>query len=370
MRVRVGSLAVLVSALLLVGFLVWPAPANAAGGGAGVDVEEQEAAKKGPDKAVVTNPVINGADLLFPPGFDRLFDKVYYDAKGAASRSLQAAAAPLAGETKKPSSLSLRLYGGFSRLAAGDVNEGCDGYFELLELYAPLVDGTTSGGYSPIHAGYNFGADFIFQLSPNIGVGIGAGYLQSSKSSLMTLSATEGEITLTGTPKLSAMPIRLAVFLTVPLGGKLSLTADAGAAYYAGLKFEAEQRLEFTAVDWEEMSLSASRSSLSDNLGFQGSLGFEYKISSKMGLFFEAVGRFARFKNFDTAASASEDSGGGTDSDEGKIYLATITELGMGTWSMFIISDAVPLPDPDVTYSEPKIDLSGFSLQTGIRIRF
>ena len=370
MRVRVGSLAVLVSALLLVGFLVWPAPANAAGGVAGVDVEEQEVSKKGPDKAVVTNPVINGADLLFPPGFDGLFDKVYYEAKGKASKSAQATAGTATGVPTKSSPLALRLYGGFSRLAAGDVNEGCDGYFELLELYAPLVDGTTSGGHSPVHAGYNFGADFIFQLSPNIGVGIGAGYLQSSKSSLMTLSATEGEITLTGTPKLSAMPIRLAVFLTVPLGGKLSLTADAGAAYYAGLKFEAEQRLEFTADDWQEMSLSASRSSLSDNLGFQGSLGLEYKFSSKMGFFVEAVGRYARFKNFDTAASASEDSGGGTDSDEGKIYLATITLSGIGTFSAFTISETVPLPDPDITYREPKIDLSGFSLQTGIRIRF
>jgi len=354
MRARVKSLGVLVSALLVTCSLSWP-----------------EEAKKGPDKAVATNPVIKGADLLFPPGFDGLFDKVYYEAKGKASQSAQATAGTATGEPKKKSSpLSLRLYGGFSRLAAGDVNEGCDGYFELLELYAPLIDGTTSGGYSPVHAGYNFGADFIFQLSPSIGVGIGAGYLQSSKSSLMTLSATEGEITLTGTPKLSAMPIRLAVFLTVPLGGKLSLTADAGAAYYAGLKFEAEQRLEFTAIDWQEMSLSASRTSISDNLGFQGSLGFEYRISPKMGFFIEAVGRYASFKNFDTAASASEDSGGGTDSDEGKIYLATTTELGMGTWSMFIISDAVPLPDPDVTYREPKIDLSGFSLQTGIRIRF
>jgi len=354
MRVRVKSLGVLVSALLVMCSLSWP-----------------EEAKKGPDKAVATNPVIKGADLLFPPGFDGLFDKVYYEAKGKASQLAQATAGTATGEPKKSSSLSLRLYGGFSRLAAGDVNEGSDGFFELLELYAPLIDGTTSGGYSPVHAGYNFGADFIFQLSPSIGVGIGAGYLQSSKSSLMTLSALEGEITLTGTPKLSAMPIRLAVFLTVPLGGKFNLTADAGGTYYAALKLDATQRLEFDAADWEETSLSASRSSLSDNLGFQGSLGVEYKISPNMGFFIEAVGRYARFKNFDTATEISEDSDGGSETDEGKIYLETNTIAGMGSWSWFKVSAAVPVPDPpEVTYREPKIDLSGFSLQTGIRIRF
>jgi hypothetical protein len=353
MRVRVKSLGVLVSALLVSCLLSWP-----------------EEVKKGPDKTVVTNPEINGADLLFPPGFDGLFDKVYYEAKGKASQLAQATAGTATGVPTKSSPLNLRLYGGFSRLAAGDVNEGCDGYFELLELYAPLIDGTTSGGYSPVHAGYNFGADFIFQLSPSIGVGIGAGYLQSSKSSLMTLSATEGEITLTGTPKLSAMPIRLAVFLTVPLGGKFNLTADAGGTYYAALKFEAAQRLDIGATDWEEMSLSASRSSLSDNLGFQGSLGFEYKISQKMGFFLEAVGRYARFKNFDTATGTSQSSGGDPVTDVGKIYLETNTIAGIGSWSSFIVSAAVPLPDPDITYREPKIDLSGFSLQTGIRIRF
>jgi hypothetical protein len=107
---------------------------------------------------------------------------------------------------------------------------------------------------------------------------------------------------------------------------------------------------------------------LSDNLGFQGSLGFEYKVSSKMGLFFEAVGRYASFKNFDTATATSQSSGGDPPPDVGKIYLATYTYPD-GTYSAFVISEAVPLPDPDVTYREPKIDLSGFSLQAGIRIR-
>jgi hypothetical protein len=349
MRVRVKSLGFLVSALLVTCLFGWP-----------------EEAKKGPDKGAVTTPKLNGADLLFPPGFDRLYDKIYYDAKGTMSTSAQGTATT--GEPNKFSRLSLRLYGGFSRLAAGDLNEGFDGYFELFELYDALGIGTASGGYNPVHAGYNFGADLVFQLTPNIGVGIGAGYLRSSKSSLMTLAVEGEEITLTGTPMLSAMPIRLAVFLTLPLGGKFNLTADAGGAYYAGLKLEAEQRLELTADYWEEMSLSASRSSLSDNLGFQGSLGFEYKISPKMGLFIEAVGRYASFKNFDTATGISQSSGGTPETDEGKIYLLTY-DYPEGTYSAFTISAEPPITIPEVTVREPKIDLSGFSLQAGIRIR-
>ncbi len=354
MLARVKSLGVLVSALLVMCSLSWP-----------------EEAKKGPDQAAVANPEIRGADLLFPPGFDDLFDKVYYETRGKNSNPAQTTAGLATGEPNKSSRLSLRLYGGLSHLAAADVNEGCDGFFELLELYNALGIGTALGGYNPIHAGYNFGADLVFQLTPNIGVGIGAGYLRSSKSSLMTLSIEEEEITLTDTPMLSAIPIRLAVFLTVPLGGKFNLTADAGAAYYAALKFDATQRIEFAADDWQEMSLSANRSSLSDNLGFQGSLGLEYKLSPKMGFFIEAVGRYARFKNFDTATGTNRSSGGGTDTGEGKLYIEEMTSAGMGTWSWFTIEEVPPTPDPpDVTYREPKIDLSGFSLQAGIRIRF
>ncbi|MBE3124978.1 MAG: hypothetical protein IMZ54_07555 [Acidobacteria bacterium] len=357
MRVRIKSFGVLVSALLVTCLLSWP-----------------QEAKKGPDKPAATNPEIHATDLLFPPGFDDLFDKIYYESRGTTSKPPRATAAPATGElTKKSSALSLRLYGGFSRLAAGDLNEGLDGYFELLELYEAMVAGSvTSGGYSPLHAGYNFGADLVFQLSPMIGVGIGAGYLQSSKSSLMTFSMISidgGAFTLTGTQKISAMPIRLAVFFTLPLSGKLSLTADAGGTYYAALKLDAGQRLEFTADDWQEMSLSASRSSLTDNLGFQGSLGFEYKISHKMGFFIEAVGRYARFKNFDRATWTSEDSGGVPETDEGKIYLETNTDTDLGSWSWFIVSAVPPISNAYNTYREPKIDLSGFSLQAGIRIR-
>ena len=371
MRARIGSFGILVSALLVTCLIGWPSSAIASARGEGPDVEEQETVKKGRDQAAVANPEIRGADLLFPPGFDDLFDKVYYETRGKNFNPAQTTAGMATAEPDKPSRLSLRLYGGLSHLAAGDLNEGLDGYFELLELYGVILDGSTTGGYKPLHAGYNFGADLVFQFTPNIGVGFGAGYLRSSKSSHMTLSDETDELILTGTPKLSAIPLRLAVFLTLPLGGKFNLTADAGAAYYAALKFDATQRIEFAADDWQEMSLSANRSSLSDNLGFQGSLGLEYKLSPKMGFFIEAVGRYARFKNFDTATGTNRSSGGGTDTNEGKIYIETNTLLGLGTWSMFTIEEVPPTPDPpSVTYREPKIDLSGFSLQAGIRIRF
>lgn len=305
-------------------------------------------------------PVPDAAgDQTAPPRLDFIFDK---DAYGIPAAPAQA----MTSETQKFSRLSIRLYGGFSRVAAGDVNEGADGYFELFETYAALGYGTTTGGYKPVHAGYNFGADFIYQLSPKIGVGLGVGYLRSSSDSLMTLAGEGLAFTLSGTPTLSAVPIRLGVFLTFPIAGKISLTADAGAAYYAGLKLDATQRLDLDATTWQIMSVSGSRNG---NLGFQGSLGFEYRLSRGMGFFVEALGRYARFKNFESVTGTTETSGGESDTTSGKLYIVTET-FADGTFSIFTIEETPPVDTPTETFREPKIDLSGFSLQAGIRIRF
>jgi hypothetical protein len=298
-------------------------------------------------------------DKTASPRLDFIFDKDAY-----ALPAGQTAAVDPQGFSR----LAVRLYGGFSRIAAGDVNDGADGFFELLALYGTLGVGTATGRYSPVHAGYNFGADFIYQFSPSIGIGFGVGYLRSSRDSRMTLASGTSTITLTGTPALNAFPIRLGVFLTLPIAAKIDLTADAGAAYYAGLKFQASQRLELAADNWQIMSVSGSRSSFS-NLGFQGSLGLEYRLSRSMGFFVEALGRYARFKNFESVTGTTQMSGGGSETTSGKLYIATETFTD-GQFSAFTVEEIPPVNSPSTTFREPKIDLSGFSLQAGIRVRF
>ncbi len=325
MSVRAKFAAGLVSALAIACLLVWPSAA------AGDDA---------------TGPRPEGIGFTFP--------QVTPDYAGGGAGA---------------SRFSLRLYGGFSRIGAADLNAGFDGYYELIELYEALGYGTVTGGYTPLKNGFNGGADVIYEITPRIGIGIGTGYLRTSANSLATLSAEGDAIDLPATATLSAIPVRLGLFLTFPLGGKVNLTADAGAAYYAALKVDATQRIEISSTEWSEMSLSAQRSSFA-NLGFQGSLGFEYMVSPKMGFFVEALGRYARFKNFETAMGSNRSSGGSTESTEGKIYLMTST-YPEGSWSIFTVEETPPVSSPpSKVYTEPKIDLSGFSLQAGIRIRF
>jgi len=289
-------------------------------------------------------------DFIYPKDFEGV------------SLAIQDAPTPAA----KFSRLSLKLYGGYANILAGDVNEGSDYYFEILEAYAAEGMGTVTGSYKPLHGGYNFGGDIIYQLSPKLGLGLGVGYMRNSSSSVGTFSESElGEVTLTVAPTLTAMPIRLSVFFTTPMSKKLNLTADAGAAYYAGLKLEAMQGLEFSPTEWMEMTVEGSQRSGAD-IGFHGSLGVEYMLSPKMGFFVEAAGRYAKFKNFELVTGTTEGSGGSPESTEGKLYLMT-DNFGTHEISGFTI---VATGDPvDPSFLEPKMDLSGFSLQIGIRIR-
>jgi hypothetical protein len=264
------------------------------------------------------------------------------------------------------SKFSLKLYGGYSHIMATDINDGSAFYFDLIEAYAAEGFGTFTGGYKPVHGGYNFGADLIYQITPALGIGLGVGYMRNASDSLATWSEGEESVDILGDATITAMPIRLGLFLTVPLGDKFNLTADAGAAYYLGLKLNASQGLEWAADDWMRMTLEASERSGLD-IGFHGALGFEYRISPKLGFFVEAVGRYAKFKNFEMVTGLSEYSDGSSDTTEGRLYIGDET-LGDYEVSMFTIVEEGDIPDPD--WREPKIDLTGFSLQAGFRIRF
>lgn len=296
-------------------------------------------------------------DRPVAPGLAFLFDKDAFAIPGT-----QAEPAGSGGVSK----FSLKLYGGYNHMLAGDVNDGSRYYFDLVDYYVAEGGGTATGGYKPLHGGYDFGGDLIYQITPTLGIGVGAGYMRSSANSLMTYTEDLMSVDITADAKLSAMPIRLGLFLDVPMGGKLNLTASAGAAYYLGLKLDATQGLEFDTDDWMRQNVVGTERSGAD-IGFHGSLGFEYKLSPMVGFVVEAVGRYAKFKNFDTVTGTFDSSEGTPETTEGVLYIVTDT-IGTQEISMFVVSDTPPIGIDGVR--EPKFDLSGFSLRAGIRIHF
>ena len=266
----------------------------------------------------------------------------------------------------------LRIHGGLSRLAAGDVNTGSGGMYAFYKLFAEYGDYTYAGGYEPLHGGYDAGADVILLLSSRFGVGLGIGFLRSTGDADMTLTPPDsGDMVFEGGSALSAFPIRAGLYYSLPLVGRLSLTTNAGVAFYAGLRFKDRFHVEQGPI-FSTQEITATRTSLSKNLGFQGGLGLEYKITPKLGAIVEVQGRYARFENFGSATVYVASAEGGSDTREGKIYLRsqTLSPDPLIVFNTFVVDSTPPTSNPpDLVISEPKFDLSGFCIQAGFRIR-
>lgn len=267
--------------------------------------------------------------------------------------------------------MDLRVHGGYSRLAAADVNAGSGGIFDFYKLFIEYGGYEGEGGYRALHGGYDFGADLVFLLGPRFGVGVGLGYLRSAGKGDLTLTIEDQALDVTGGPSLSAIPLRLGLYYTLPVAGRLSLTANAGAAVYLGLRFHDRYAYDQGGI-WGRQDIIGNRTSLSANLGGQGGLGFDYRFGSKWSFFVEAQGRYARFKNFGQAKIMVASAEGGSQTREGKIYLRSqiLSADPPLEFITYVVADTPPTPDPpDLVISEPRFDLSGFCLQAGIRIR-
>ena len=178
----------------------------------------------------------------------------------------------------------------------------------------------------------------------------------------------EGDISLTATPTISAIPVRLALFVSQPIGSKLDLTADAGATLSPGSSSTRPRGSTSTSMTgWKCPSAAAgaasptwvSRAAWASNTSSPAS----WASSSRP---WDAT---PSFKNFDSVTARNENSGGSPETTVGKLYIADYT-FDEGSYSLFTIEETPPVDDPpNVTYREPKIDLSGFSLQAGFRIR-
>jgi hypothetical protein len=268
--------------------------------------------------------------------------------------------------------LSLRLQGGWAYTSVGDVNPGTQALFDYEKAAWPA----SRGGYRAVHNGYEFGGDLIFELTPRLGVGIGGGYLQiSPRASRMDLYDPE-LFFLDGyvfaEPRLSAIPIRAGVHLTVPLSTKFNFHAEVGASYY----FKARYRDEwwYSTWSWETMTSSLRISTRAEQkkapIGFQGGIGLEYEVLHKLFVYLDARGRYARFRGLKGTSTVEESRLGEpvtTFSETGKLYYESVPWLP-GAPRLIMVQTSPPA-GPGGGPRQAVVDFSGVSLQFGIRIR-
>jgi hypothetical protein len=259
-------------------------------------------------------------------------------------------------------SFSLRLYGGLNYISGGDLNEGLKGVNDYYAKYFWYFGLTQSGGaYNPVHLGVNFGGDFIIQITPTIGIGLGAGYLQGTSESNITFTPVAAAEKTTA--KVSAVPLRLGMYFTLPAGAVLNVNFHVGLSYYL-----AKVSYDFRSSapgSWEQSSVRAD----GNGLGFHGGLGFEFRLSPAVSFFLEGLGRYASISGFEGSGEKT-DSYGDRGLDNGKLYYYKTYSGTLGSFSAIFVHGSEPSGSSVSSVREARIDFSGFSAFAGIIIHF
>jgi hypothetical protein len=259
-------------------------------------------------------------------------------------------------ENFKPK-LSIILKGGMNYLSAGDINKGLLGFSDAWSDQATSLGGYVEGEAKTIHIGYEFEGDVVINLTPKLGIGIGAGYIQGERASEISSSGSiEGICTYTS--KIIAIPLRLGMFYILPMSKRMNIVFNAGIGMY------------LTQCNYDLLSslgglgfLSSIQKSSSDGFGFHGGVGFEFKVASNFSFVLEGKGRYVKIGGFE---GTNRYPGG---LKEGTLYYFELT-TSTGNYPRIDIETSEPDGSEYDNVREANIDFSGISFFTGIKITF
>jgi hypothetical protein len=261
---------------------------------------------------------------------------------------------------------AIRLYGGLGYQNVGDLNTGLKGFSDSIIYYAMGLWYAAGGGYGLMHTGMDLGGDIIFQFSPNIGIGIGSGYLRTSRTSELKLAAPDPSLhdeTFTFTPSVSVVPIRASLFVFVPLGRSLKLSLNAGAEYYLA-SISSLIRDEYPSWLWNEREDKAT----GRGFGFHGGIGLEIRLASELALILEGQGRVAKINEL-TGTHTYRNSFGYEDTMNGTLYYWTDMWF-FEPFPYVFVNDTLPSDPWQQNPRKAVLDLSGWSAVAGFLFRF
>ncbi len=240
------------------------------------------------------------------------------------------------------SRVSVRVRGGYGGLP-GDINtwiatsaSSKDNYFLPLENY-------TIGELEKLkHWGFEMQGECLMNLNENMALGIGSGYFGGNKDEEIVLDSEPGEtVHYASQFKITAVPIKVSAYYLLPVASFGNIFVNGGVGYYFGkLNYTFEKSIESDGFE----SLQKAEGQVKDNgFGLHSGIGFETKLTAHLALYAVGEGRYCKLKDW-----------------QGNKTITTTTHRG---------------GDPQETRGEDfgrkfEVDLSGFSLNVGIRIKF
>jgi len=257
---------------------------------------------------------------------------------------------------------SLRLWGGVNYLLAKDINDGNTGWNDYVKAFAEVFGWSALGETKPIRMGYDFGGDLIVNLTPRIGLGFGAGYLQGAKESIITFTQGTDKMTMTSKPNIRAVPLRAGLFLNLPMGERARLNLNGGAGYYIS-KYSHEWKNEGTSSG-STVYNKITQEATASGIGFHGGFGLEFDLASNLAFFIEGQARYAKIGGFE--GTYKEDS----EQEEGKLYYFELMFDTDYHFKQVFVRETEPSDSEVINVREARVDFSGFCAVAGLKIKF
>jgi len=262
--------------------------------------------------------------------------------------------------------LSFKATGGYGTISPGDINAVIKSKDNMLKDLASIYGYTKEGALEKINWGLNFEGEFILNLTDNLGIGLGSGYIQWKKRSTASLIVdTLGTVNNNGEPNITAIPIKISVYYFYPVASKMNVFLNGGIGYYFGkITLSLEEDIVSTSIVdvWQVFKVK------DNGIGFHGGIGFEYNIVQNIAFFVEGAGRYAKLKDWKGEVTYKD-------------WLDQLTEKRSGTfWYYEFERYGKYYPNVDIKEDKPtdphfknlrkfECNLSGLSLKVGIRIK-
>ncbi|OGD29553.1 MAG: hypothetical protein A2Y56_15785 [Candidatus Aminicenantes bacterium RBG_13_63_10] len=271
-----------------------------------------------------------------------------------------------AGAQSSNGSLGLKAYGGPSCIGGGDFNSGQKGWADFYGIIFGLLTYSSAGEIKPVDLGLNFGGEAIYRFSPALGIGLGFGLIQASKTSEMTFTPAQAGLDVLSyeaKTQLNAAPFTLSAYYFPPLKGKMSFFIQAGLGPCLAWGY-ASQRMSDEDGGWTLNEIKAH----GGGVGFHGGIGLEYELGRRLAFFAEVRGRLASFANFKGEADISDNTGW-SESVSGLLWNERVDLGSLGSVETIEVSDSEPTGSGVSDAWRTRINFSGVSFVLGVVFR-
>ncbi|MDH7513840.1 MAG: hypothetical protein QHH14_12910 [Clostridiales bacterium] len=190
--------------------------------------------------------------------------------------------------------LEIRIMGGSNYFAGGDFHQGTRGLFdERVDVVSTRGYKTQSQEISSCRSGLGFGAEAIYHLRPQFGIGVRVSAFHSvHKNSLTFYQDPLFPYLLWSNIDLTILSITAGFYYIIPAHRRLWFFFSGGPELHL-VTYRFNPNFQTPAL-LEDIGQKAN----GKGLGARGSAGLELHLNPRVALFFEIQGRLAKISNF------------------------------------------------------------------------